>query len=1039
MRAILVDDWWLTEEELDDLYLAHDGTPHEGDTPHSGRWPWGSGDHAYQRAYTWMDQYNKWKAMGLSNPEIADKMGILNKFKKPDVTKLKNLYSIQTNAIRAATRAYAKHLYYDECNENTSEVARRMGKNESTIRSYLNEDRTARTNRIADTAEVLKKYVDDNKYVDISAGTEIYLNVTQSRLKSAVTYLEEQGYKQQTLYIDQLGTNHKTTMNVLTRPDVTYAELSENRYDVRFIGQDRTAVDANGDVLMIGGGKPTAISKDRVYIRYAEDGGKDRDGLIELREGVKDLSLGGANYAQVRINVEDKAYLKGMARYSSDIPEGYDVVFNTNKHEGTPWLADDPYSPTAKQVFKPLKVRDDGEIDWTNPFGAGKLKTIDISGPDVDKEHKEFSACNIVREQDEWEEWSRNLPSQFLSKQPTPLAERQLNLAKADKEREFEEIKALTNPEVKKKFLLDFADECDAAAVELKAAPFPGQQTHVLLPFPELSDNEIYAPKYADGTRVALVRFPHQGKFEIPILTVRNTGSPVQKEMGNEVPDAVGINHNVADRLSGADFDGDTVLVIPLSDKVRVQNMPELPGLKGFDPKERYPYYDGMQIMSERTKQQQMGVVSNLITDMSIQGASMDELARATRHALVVIDAAKHKLDWKASEEIEDIASLKDKYQNGGGASTIISKAKSEQRVDERRDWYPTSKSIGEEGEKIYTETGELSYKATLKGIPLNDGRRVTVREERSGGEKTGRLYFTETDPDTGKSVRRYVERTDFPDDIETLKKDRSVYLNKDPKDGRFYYLNTDRSTGKKVRVYVSEEDTVNGITQAKRQEKSTKMAEATDAFDLVTKNEQGDPKYKIEVIYADYANSMKALANMARKEWLDTKTYSVDKGAREEYKEEVESLTRKVNEMRANAPLERQAQLLGNRHVALARANNPGLEGEALKKLKGRMIVAARDVISNQKYEKLKLTDREVEAIQHNAISASTLRDLLNRADSDNIKEKFTPRVTKTVTPAMEALARSMFSSGYSYADVAERLGVSPTTVNKILKGKEE
>ena len=44
-----------------------------------------------------------------------------------------------------------------------------------------------------------------------------------------------------------------------------------------------------------------------------------------------------------------------------------------------------------------------------------------------------------------------------------------------------------------------------------------------------------------------------------------------------------------------------------------------------------------------------MGDVSNLITDMTIKGANNDELARAVRHSMVVIDSEKHNLDVKAS------------------------------------------------------------------------------------------------------------------------------------------------------------------------------------------------------------------------------------------------------------------------------------------------------------------------------------------------------------------------------------------------------
>jgi len=1032
MQAILLDEDWMDDLIFDDedgLYLAHIGTPHEGNVPHSGRFPYGSGEHAFQRAYEFKDKYNQYKHQGMSEKEMARNLGVVNRYGEPDVRRMRARYSNATNAVRSYERALAAKLY-EETGGNASEVARRMGKSESTIRSFLDETRTERANLNQKTANIIQDYVDKHKYVDISEGTNIYLGVSNSVLDNAVAALEEKGYQKQTLYIDQLGTNHKTTMNVLTSPDVDYSELSEHKYDVRFIGQDSRVVDNAGDISEIGLRHPSIVSSDRVAIRYNEEGGAEHDGLIELRPGVSDLSLGGARYAQVRINVDDTHYLKGMAVYNPDLPDGVDIRFNTSKHLGT----------EPGKVFKAMKKVDENDpnspIDWSNPFGSSVTQ--------LDNDDGKLSACNVVRRDNEWSEWDKNLASQFLSKQPVPLAERQLKLAVDDKRQDFEDIAALTNPEVKKKLLLDFSEKCDAAAVDLKAAPFAGQQTHVILPFSDIKDNEIFAPNYADGTMVACIRYPHQGKFEIPILRVNNTGKAVDI-IGKNAPDAVGISAATAHRLSGADYDGDTVVVIPLSDKVRVQNMPLLKGLDDFEPKERYPYYEGMRVMTEHEKQLEMGKVSNLITDMTIKGASSDEIARATRHALVVIDAEKHKLDWKASEKIENIQELKDKYQDGGGASTIISKAGSEERVDIRKDWFPSSTSIGPNGEKIYSsalykKNGEKnpaswSLTGTLKGVPLKDGRRVDIREERKNGEKTGRLYFTETDPDTGKKVRKYVERNELAGDLDTLKAERSVYLNRD-KDGNMYYLKTDPKTGNKDRVYISEDELKGGVKEVPRATKTTKMALAKDAYTLTSGGSRENVKYPIEQVYAEYANNMKALGNLARKEYISTPTYKRDPEATKKYAAEVESLNNKLLKAKAHAPLERQAQLLGGRHVAMAKEANPNMSKDHLAKVKGRMIENARKVLQDdQKRYKIIFTDRETEAIKANAISASKLRELMNHADPDSLREQFTPRSQRVITPAMESLASSMANSGYTTAQISERLGISPSSVQRILK----
>lgn len=72
-------------------------------------------------------------------------------------------------------------------------------------------------------------------------------------------------------------------------------------------------------------------------IRYRDDvapdghTGVEKDGTVEIRRGVKDLDLGESHYAQVRILVDNDKYIKGMAFYSDDLPDGVDVVFNTNK------------------------------------------------------------------------------------------------------------------------------------------------------------------------------------------------------------------------------------------------------------------------------------------------------------------------------------------------------------------------------------------------------------------------------------------------------------------------------------------------------------------------------------------------------------------------------------------------------------------------------------------------------------------------------------------------------------------------------------
>jgi beta-glucosidase/6-phospho-beta-glucosidase/beta-galactosidase len=87
------------------------------------------------------------------------------------------------------------------------------------------------------------------------------------------------------------------------------------------------------------------------------------------------------------------------------------------------------------------------------------------------------------------------------------------------------------------------------------------------------------------------------------------------------------------------------------------------------------------------------GEVSNLITDMTLKGATTRELSQAVRHSMVVIDSERHKLNYKQSEIDNNISYLKKKYQSHtdadgkvheSGASTLISRAKSPTRIPER-------------------------------------------------------------------------------------------------------------------------------------------------------------------------------------------------------------------------------------------------------------------------------------------------------------------------------------------------------------------
>jgi hypothetical protein len=388
------------------------------------------------------------------------------------------------------------------------------------------------------------------------------------------------------------------------------------------------------------------------------------------------------------------------------MPPGIDIIYNTNKAAGT-----DP-----KKVFKPMKTNADGSLNNDNPFGA----SIKPGG--------QRGALNIIQEEGDWNSWSKTLSTQMLSKQKPSLAKQQLNLTYAERMDEFDSIIKLTNNTVKKHFLSSFADSCDADAVHLDAAGLPRQAWKVILPVPSLKDNEVYAPTFKNGEQVVLIRHPHGGIFEIPELRVNNKNAAAKSVLGN-AKDAVAINSKVAEVLSGADFDGDTVLVIPNNSR-SVKTSAPLQGLKDFDPRAMYAYSDSdiasgaASIMTNAIKQQQMGNVSNLITDMTIKGASNDEIARAVRHSMVVIDAEKHKYDYKQSAIDNGIAQLKKEYQGGAnrGASTLISRASSEMYVDARKDQVRIDPKTGQQ---LFQPKGE-TYEQ-VKKVKNQDGTTTYV------------------------------------------------------------------------------------------------------------------------------------------------------------------------------------------------------------------------------------------------------------------------------------------------------------------------
>lgn len=895
-------------------------------------YPWGSGGPEYNTGNrSFLDHVENLKTQGLSEVEIAKGMGTT-------VTQLRQAKTIARTEEKQAQIHRAQALR-DKGWSKTA-IGTEMNLPESTVRGMLAPGALDKLKVLDATAERIRAAVDEKKYVDVGAGTENHMNISSTKLKTALAKLQEEGYHIYYVKEQQVGTGHYTTRKVLVKnkDETPYSEVYRNRDKIQLV----ESYTEDGGRSYLGITKPLSIDSKRVGINYRENGGAEADGVIYVRPGVPDCSLGHARYAQVRIAVDGTHYIKGMAMYKEDLPKGVDLVFNANKSD----------TGNKLDALKPMKRTREGDIDPDNPFGSSVRPSV------IHPETKEaMTVMNRVYEEGSWDTWSKDLSSQFLSKQTPQFAKTQLDLTYEQKKNDIAEIKQLTNPVVKRHLLEKYADSIDSSAVHLEAAAIPRQATRVILPIKSMKENEIYAPTFNNGERVVLVRHPHGGIFEIPELTVNNKHPEANRLLGankdrpKPVQDAVGIHPSVAKKLSGADFDGDTVLVIPNNSR-KIKTSPMLSGLKDFDPQREYPAYDGMRTIDggrwnaakkkveypdgpkPRGKGMEMGSVSNLITDMTIKGAPQDEIARAIRHSMVVIDAEKHVLNYKESARVNGITELKERYQKdpnskGRGAATLISRATSEQRVLERKIGYRIDPATGK---KIYRETGN-----------------------------------TYTDS-KGNVIKKRI--------------------------------------------------------------KSTKLAETDDAHTLVSV-----PGTRIERIYADHSNRLKALANEARKEAVNTPPFKYNESAFRAYRKDVDSLNAKLNTALKNAPLERQAQAIANATVSMRKRVNPDMDEKELNKVKFQALTEARTRTGAGKTN-VTIEPSEWHAIQAGAVSPSKLTTILKHTKVEDVQKLATPKPSVLMTTTKSNRATAMLASGYTQAEVANALGVSLSTLKRSLGG---
>ena len=944
-------------EEMNDI-LVHYGMPRR-----SGRYPWGSGEDPYQHGRDFLGRIEELKKTGWTEtPEnIKKEFGL-------STTQYRAQKGLAKDERRMLNVARAKSLKEDGLGD--SEIARKISEelgrdvNESTVRSWLNAESESRMKKARETADFIREQIDKKGMIDVGAGVSHELNISKEKLDQALAILEAEGYPVYGGRVPQVtNPSQKTTIKVVCPPGTEHKEIYnyENIHSLNeYISRD------GGDTYEKKFHYPESMDSKRLMIRYKEDGGTDKDGTIELRRNVPDLSLGESRYSQVRILVDGDRYLKGMALYSDDMPDGVDVIFNTNKSKDTP----------MRDVLK--KIKDDPD----NPFGSA-IKDVSLGGQywydpktgervSASTKGAKLGLINKRADEGDWTEWKDALPSQFLAKQSRSLAKKQLDLAIADKTDEYNEISSLTNPTIKKHLLMKYADECDSAAVHLQAAALPGQKYHVIIPITSMKDTEVYAPNYENGTELALIRYPHGGTFEIPILKVNNKQPLAKKLIGTDSIDAVGINSKVAERLSGADFDGDTVMCIPTNDKagkVKIISTPPLKGLEGFDPKTAYPERKGMKYMKDPvtgkdSTQMQMGVISNLITDMTLKGATQDELARAVRHSMVVIDAGKHKLDYKQSEIDNNIAALKKKYQttidadgreHTGGASTLLSRSKGEVSVLKRQGspkvnlkgkaWYDPSKP---EGSLVYQIADDVNYE--VPKVNRRTGEVTIVTKQRT--QRSTKMAET--------------------DDAKTLISDANTPME------RLYadYANRMKDLANRARVEAANTGKI-------AYSKTAKAAYSEEVRSL-------DEKLRVALMNAPRERQAQLRANAE----VNAKVRRAKEEGRELKNDEIKKA--------------------GQQALSRSRA----------------------DVNSvSRKDRSIKITDREWEAIQSGAISENVLKKILNNADIDELRQRATPRATTTLNQAKINRIKAYSASNYTLGEIAKKLGVSVSTVSKYLK----
>ena len=246
-------------ELTDQEFLEHYGMPRR-----SGRYPWGSGEDPYQHSIDFIGRIDALKKKGWTEtPEnIKKQFGLTT----TEYSREKRL----ANNVRKMSQIKTAIRLRDKEGMGATEIGRKMGVRESTVRGWFKQDEEGSVYQAKKTAEFLKdKVKEKGGMIDIGKNVEVELGISREKLDTAVLMLEKQGYHRYVGRVPQhTNVNQKTTQIVLAAPERKHAEIF--KYDKVKTINDYVSKD-NGETFEKKFTYPSSMDSKRLKVRYADD------------------------------------------------------------------------------------------------------------------------------------------------------------------------------------------------------------------------------------------------------------------------------------------------------------------------------------------------------------------------------------------------------------------------------------------------------------------------------------------------------------------------------------------------------------------------------------------------------------------------------------------------------------------------------------------------------------------------------------------------------------------------------------------------